>query len=158
MTQFIPPDGRRPTPEAVKLELGRWLDEVPWSVYFHLTFARPMAPHFAQKIFKAWARKVAMAVSTHCRVTWTVEWDPNRHHIHGLIELPAVPVLSRGRLDKLWREATKSGGATQFEQFDRTRRGIEYVVKTEGWDRNTACPREKKCRGRRGCVEAPGPW
>jgi hypothetical protein len=130
----------------------------PWTWWGTLTFRYAMVEEHAFKIFRRWLRVVAKDIAQrHVPVAWALECGDGLLHYHVLLALPST-FDSAGirRVETRWKTLEVNTGNTQFKKYDETKGAAWYLTKTNRWDFNVACSRDRKCRKGR-CVAAPSP-
>ena len=147
---------------GVRLQLatGAWLHaHRVWTWWATLTFAKPVGPYGATAAVRLWSQLLAKLVMQHIWVAWAIEHAGDGHHVHMLLELPESSQVQEWSLRSTWRRTSLVAGLSRIERFNPAKGGAWYLVKTQGWDTNVACPRFRCCkRPGTGCVEAPGSW
>ena len=145
---------------SLQYATGSWLhDRRAWTWWATMTFAKPVGWEKAAAAVRRWAQLLAKQARDHVWVAWATEQAGDGWHVHLLIEVPGTSQLPEWALRSAWRHTTLVAGLTRIERFDPAKGGAWYLVKTQGWDINVACPRFRSCkRPGTGCLVAPGSW
>jgi hypothetical protein len=130
-----------------------------WALFGTLTFTIDVSPMNARLTLKRWAWSLARNhLRAHFRLAYAMELTAvGVPHFHVLIG-PPVSAAQHGhplcpdRAACCWR-----AGFTRMERFQKRRGAAFYLVKTEGWDVGTVCPRGSQCRRTR-CLFGRPPW
>ena len=140
-----------------------WIrDWAPWDTWATLTFERPASFEQCEADRRKFLRFVARDVARdHVRVFWAMGPQSNgRPHYHMLLAAPAGMHGSQRRaLETGWSCTSSRTGFARVVQLTDPGNRAHYAVRRHAhWDITAACPRPPRCRRRRGCLQAPGPW
>ena len=131
--------------------LGKFFQTyAPWTWWLHVTPRQVVSEGYLRQAFQNYMVHTARAAGAHVLYLYCVERDSSSCHIHSCVALPHGQELDAERLVSIWRRTCKSAGRTQISRFDPSEEGARYVVKTDGWHIELACPNKGACR-RGGC-------
>jgi hypothetical protein len=173
--------GLTPEERAVNALRWGWVEFIrsrPWSHWFTGTQALPVAATdmlderdrreargkpvpMALRVsaMKWFLREIAVTTGKHVPYVWTA--DPQEQSaIHVLF---AAPGMAPAAGKSLWEAGIR--GRAKCDEYDPARvvaprwGAVGYMVRHGGKpDPNVACNRERRCRRKYGCLEAPGRW
>lgn len=148
--------------EALASSTAYNLNKVEWQFFTTLTFERVPPLRVRKACVLEFVRRVAKFYKLK-NYQWDLKWvirhetgeKFGRPHFHLLIELPEVPsnmTSAAYTLKHIWEVEVAKGkqccGFADVRPWDRSRNGVEYLVKDTGWDGANAYELSKFCSRR----------